>query len=186
MGPDRSPINVSRLSPADAMTAIASFPRRYRRALAPVRDDEAIATIASTPGPDGFSAVEIAAHTIATWTELTDELRAIHLHDDPTAQPRITKPGEFAGSAGSLSARSLSAGSLSAGSLDTLLDRLEDSASAIIDISRRFSGKQWQRSAVSAEGVTVTALDLVKEAVVAGHDNLSELTRVLTAVRSAI
>ena len=49
-------LDVSRLSPSDAVAALRSFPRRFRTVLALV--DEADDSALHRPGPDGLSALE--------------------------------------------------------------------------------------------------------------------------------
>jgi hypothetical protein len=49
-------LDVSNLSPSDAVAALRSFPRRFRTVLALVDEDDD--SVLRRPGPDGLSAIE--------------------------------------------------------------------------------------------------------------------------------
>ena len=65
----------------------------------------------------------------------------------------------------------------------SVLDQLDDEAVALADAVDDVSGDQWTRAADVAGGGTVGALDVVREAVRVGHDDLTAVERTLAALR---
>jgi len=164
-------IDLSRLSPGDAVTALRSYPRRFRVALAPVDDDENLEELAHRKGPDGVSAVEATAGTLRTWRILADALQQIRVSDTPIVPRAVVDPAERHWEAPVEE------------TVASVLDQLELQATELAEAAAAFSGDQWTRSADVSGGGTVTALDVVKEAVRVGHDGLDVVERTLSSVR---
>ncbi|HEY6531103.1 MAG TPA: hypothetical protein VIY72_02280 [Acidimicrobiales bacterium] len=164
-------IDLTRLSPGDAVTALRSYPRRFRSEFAPVDDDERLEETAHADGPDGTSAVDAATDTVRTWRVLSDALRQIRVADTPIVPQAVVDPAE----------RNWEA-PVSA-SVVEVLDQLEQGSIELADAAEALSGDQWLRTADVASGGTVTAFDVVKEAVKVGHEGLDRVQRTLAAVR---
>jgi hypothetical protein len=163
-------IDLTRLSPGDAVAALRSYPRRFRTAFAPV-EDESLEELAHAEGPDGGSAIDGAADTVRTWSILADALSQIRMADTPIVPQAVVDPGE----------RNWEAPvSQSAAEVLAQLDR---GANELADAAAALSGDQWTRSAEVASGGSVTALDVVKEAVRVGHEGLDQVERTLAAAR---
>ena len=65
----------------------------------------------------------------------------------------------------------------------SVLEQLDDEAAALADAVAAVPGDQWNRTASVAGGGTVTALEVVREAVQAGHDQLALVEKTLAALR---
>ena len=163
--------DVSSISPNDAETALRSYPRRFRAALLPIEDDPAVEELAQQVGPDGQSALEHAADAVRSWTVLREAFRQIQVSDTPVVHAAVADA---------------SLRQWEAPFRDTvggLLEQLDDEAVAFADAVAEVSGDQWERRASVAGGGTVTALDVAREAVVVGHDQLGAVERTLAALR---
>lgn len=165
-----SSLDLRRLAPSDAVVALASYPRRFRNALAPVRDDESIIETVTTPGPDGRSALDVARHTLEVWTQISTALWSAHLG----AQWR--SGGDPADTADDIADDT-------ADDPQEVVERIDSAARSIVDLAGRFTGKDWKRSATMVDGEPGSALDLLREAVAVGHDDLAEISSILAAVR---
>ena len=164
-------IDLTNLSPNDAESALRSYPRRFRSALAPITDDESVEELAQQIGPDGQSAVEQAADVVRTWTILGEALRQIQVADTPVVHPAVVDPAERQWE------------SPVRETVTSVLDQIDDGALKLADAVADVSGDQWQRRAEVAGGGTVGALDVVREAVRVGHDGLTAVERTLAALR---
>jgi len=164
--------DLSSLPPADALVALRSFPRRYRESLQPIEDDESIEEMAQRVGPDGLSMVELVADTVRTWTVQREALRQIRLADTPVIHPAVVDA----------SARQWEAPVHE--TLAGALAQLADEATELGDEVEHFSAHTWTRSATAAGGASVTALDVVRDAVRVGRDNLDTAGQALAAQRS--
>jgi hypothetical protein len=164
-------IDLTRLSPGDAVAALRSYPRRFRTAFAPVEDDENLEELAHAEGPDGGSAIDAAADTVRTWSILADALSQIRVADTPIVPQAVVDPSE----------RNWEA-PISEGVAEVLA-QLDRGANELADAAAALSGDQWTRSAEVASGGSVTALEVVKEAVRVGHEGLDQVERRLAAVR---
>ena len=163
-------LDLSQMSPNDAVTALRSYPRRYRAALAPI-DDDNVEELAERAGPDGESALQKATDTARTWTVLLEALRQIQLNDSPVVHAAVADPAQRHWDA---PARD---------SLATVLDDLQDGAEALATAITSVAGDAWGRRADVAGGGSVTALDVVREAVRVGRENLDAAERTIAAVR---
>ena len=84
--------DTSSISPNDAVTALRSYPRRFRSALSPIDGDESIEELGQQVGPDGESAVDQTAHVVRTWTVLREALRQIQVNDTPVVHGAVIDP----------------------------------------------------------------------------------------------
>lgn len=164
-------IDLTRLSPNDAATALRSYPRRFRSAFAPVDDDENLEETARAEGPDGVSAISAASDTVRTWQMLGEALRQIRVADTPIVARAVIDPAERDWE------------TPGPDTVAEVLALLDEGAIALADAAGAMAGDQWTRSADVSEGGSVTAIDVVKEAVRVGHDGLEQVERTLAAVR---
>ena len=165
-----SSYDLSSLAPADAMVALRSYPRRYREALRPI-DDEQIDEMAQTLGPDGRSTIEIVIDTVRTWTMQQEALRQIRLADTPVGHPAVIDASQRRWEATVNETR------------PAALDLIGEHAEALVAEVERVSTSEWTRSATAAGGGTISALDIVRDAVRVGRDNLLAAQTVLDSHR---
>ena len=158
-------------SPGDAVIAVRSFPRRYRQSLLPA-DEPVFEAQALQLGPDGVSAVEIAADTLRTWLIQREALRQTQRSDFPLFHPAVVDPvaRQWQTPMHETCARVLDQ-----------LDELADDLAAEMD---SISGDQWNRSGTIAGGDSVTALQLVQHILTVASENLRRIDRTLAAVRN--
>lgn len=165
-------LDVSKLLPPDALTALRSYPRRFRNEVASFEGDDSVEELAARIGPDGESAIQIISDVSRTWTLLAEALRQTLTSGDAVLHPAVLDPVQ----------RSWDAPPSE--SLDDVLMVLEHSAEALTDRMAAVTGlDEWNRRAVVAGGGEVTALDLVRSATVAGHDGLARVHAALAAAR---
>jgi hypothetical protein len=163
-------LDVSRLSADDAVAALRSYPRRFRAAVA-VGDDDDVVELAGRVGPAGTSGHD---HLVDAASSLMVLGRALHqvvqeaeplLHPavvDPTARQWAPPPG--------------------LGVAD-LVGMITDEATELADTASRVSTFDWHRTARVADGPTVTALDVVREAVRTCSEALRGLERAMASAR---
>jgi hypothetical protein len=163
--------DTSSISPNDAVTALRSYPRRFRSALSPIDGDESIEELGQQVGPDGESAVDQTAQVVRIWTVLREALRQIQVNDTPVVHAAVVDP----------SLRDWDAPVRE--TVPSVLEQLDDEAAALADAVAAVPGDQWNRTAGVAGGGTVTALEVVREAVKAGHDQLAAVEKTLAALR---
>lgn len=161
-GPD------SKLPPADAAVALRSLPRRYRSALLPV-DDPEVEARAVTIGRDGVSATDLAADTVRSLTVLARALHDVRLTSEPVLHPAVLDR----------SARHWDAAVSETPS--AVLDQLTDVCTSFADEIDAIGAPDWTRTGTTG-GTTVTALDIVHEAVDTATVNLRTMTALLTAL----
>lgn len=156
------------LPPADAAVALRSFPRRYRAELLPV-DDPAIEAKAMTIGPKGSSATDLAADTVRSLAVLERALHDIRITDDAVLHPAVVDRA----------ARHWEAAV--AETPTSVLDQLDDVATSFADAIDATSTMEWTRTA-TCDGTTITALDVVREAVETASENLRSMTTLLATL----
>jgi hypothetical protein len=166
VSPDPQPI-----APSDAAIALKSFPRRYRTLLAPITDP-IVEAQALQIGPEGVSALDIAADTVRTWLIQREALRQTQVHDFPLFHPAVLDPAE----------RNWHSAMME--SCDAVLDHLSDLAGEFADDLGSIHGDQWFRSGTVAGGGSATALQILDAAVSVGAENLRRIERTLAAVRN--
>jgi hypothetical protein len=164
-------MDLSKLSPSDAVVTLRGLERRYRGMFAGLEDDESPDDVAHRRA-GGWSAIDhvvaatrfIGAAAGALAKVLTAESPTVAPADaDPTAQPKPTATGP----------------------LHERLAELGMAANAAADRIDHVPSGDWSRTAVVGDGSgrTVTALDIVRAMVDAGVGHLREAEKVLAAVR---
>jgi hypothetical protein len=129
----------SSLTPPDAIVALRSLPRRFRATVMPTPED--------LPTPDAVTTALEAAGTAAGQLDAVGaQLRAVLINSSP--EVAVAPPS-------------------SAGDRATALDRLTSAASAVADLAASQPADAWVRTGRRG-GTTVTAADLLREAVDAG------------------
>ena len=165
-------LDLSRLTPEDALVALASFPRRYRAELAPVPDDDRADELAARYGPDGVSALDVVSDVTRMWGLISHELRRVLTEDRPALHPAVTDadrrhwdmpPPE---------------------TVDEAMALLGHEANQLTEAIRTYpTAEDWARRATVVGGQEITALDLVREGIRVGADGLARTAEVLVAVR---
>ena len=165
-------IDLTRLSPGDAVTALRSYPRRYRSALALVDDDESLEELAHAEGPRRRRPRSRPRPARCGPGDPRRRPPADPGGGHPDRAPRaVIDPAE----------RSWEAPVTRDGGRRARPARPQ--ASELAEAAAAFSGDQWNRSADVSGGGTVTAFDVVKETVRVGHDGLDVVERTLASVR---
>jgi hypothetical protein len=165
-------LDVSNLLPPDARAALQSYPRRFRQEVASFEGDDSIEELAARIGPEGESAIQIMSDVSRTWTVLAEALRQTLTSDDPVLHPAVLDPAQ----------RSWERPPPD--SLDDVLTLLDQAADALTGRMASVTDlDDWNRRAAVAGGGEVTALDLVRNATVVGHDGLAAVRAALTAAR---
>jgi hypothetical protein len=166
-----SSLDLSRLSGPDAVAAMRSYPRRYRSTVLPVPDDDA-EELAMRLGPGGVSALDLVVNTTNTWALLGQALHRVIIDDEPVLHAGVGDPNERSWD--------VPPGLEVRDALDHLADQADELAHAI---DRVHTG-DWSRTGRLAGGGTVTALDVVRDAVATGSDNLRDIDAILAALRA--
>ncbi len=164
-------LDTSRLSPADAAVTMRSLPRRFRAALGSIGDEEEAAEVAARVGPDGHSALDHLAQVVGALSLIERALDQVLVSDAPTLHPatvdRQARSWEPPAERG----------------LEPTLDQLADTAERMADRIERAGADGWSRTGAVAGGRSVTALDLVREAVATAIGHLREAERTMAAVK---
>ncbi len=155
-------MDTSSLPPADAAVALRSFPRRFRELLDPSKPDGIPPELLEAPGPGGRSAAELIADTTRSLALRERAVEQTLVTDRPTLHPATMRRTE----------RDFALGATDA---DQQLSELGDVASRLADRIDAVRAEDWNRAARLVGGDEVAALDLVREAVSTGADNLREL-----------
>jgi len=157
-------LDVSGLSPSDAVAALRSFPRRFREVLAVDDDDDGPLHRA---GPDGRSALDHADLAGRDLAVLADTVGRVLDGSTSALHPAVTD----------LAARSYASDvSVTA---EAAVDLLELEARGLADRAEHVDAGSWGETADVAGGGKVTALDVLREAVrtTAEHLRAAELAR---------
>jgi hypothetical protein len=167
-------LDVSRLNAVDAAVALKSFPRRYREALSSFKGDDNIEAMARRIGPDGDSAIDALTDTVRTIELLSQALQQVLVHDQPVLHTGVVDAAE----------RVWPSHGGSDEPLDALLRELDDVATKLGDTVEHTDAGEWKRTAtIAGSDRAVTALDVVREAVRAGADNLRRVDASMAAAR---
>jgi len=161
-------LDVRLLLPVDAVAALRSFGRRWRTALLSLPDDDEAEERCHRIGPDGHSAVDLANDTVATLAALSRVVDDLVRSDHPVVLAALMDPAArlFDG--------------VTVDDVGEVLDLLAAEATALADRAAGLARKEWSRTgALSGGGGTVTVLDVVREAVRTGSDNLRAAERAL-------
>ncbi|MDQ3107063.1 MAG: DinB family protein [Actinomycetota bacterium] len=157
-----------RLTPTDAVVALRSFPARWRDALAVHLDDsDPAATLAARPAASAWSALEHAGHVRDVLHALDIRLQRLLREDEPVLPETHVTPPSGANEQGA-------AVILAALTVST------DQFSQTVELAPAAAwGRRGRRS-----GQTVTALDLVREAIHEGSHHLRVATSTLHDLRA--
>ena len=156
------------LPPADAAVALRGLPRRYRAALLPV-DDPELEAKAMTIGPEGESATDLATDTVRSLLVLERALHDVRVSDSPALHPAVLdRAARHWEGAVTESPRSV-------------LAQFDDVAASFADAIDATPTMDWTRTGTSG-GVTVSALDIVREAVDTAATNLRRMEAVLASL----
>jgi hypothetical protein len=166
-----SPLDLSRLSGPDGAVALRSFARRYRAAILPT-DDPDVEELAYHVGPDGHSALDHVVAATATFVLIGQALRQTLSGQRPVLHPGVVDDAEREWS--------VPPGTSIASALERLEDEAKDLAGAIDPVELT----AWNHTAQVAGGATVTAYELVREAVRAGAEHLRAATADIDAARA--
>ncbi|MEO7556860.1 MAG: hypothetical protein ABIV94_09710 [Acidimicrobiales bacterium] len=154
-----SGLDVSRLTPADCVAALRSYPRRFRAALSAIGDDDSAEERAHRVGTDGRSAVDHVDHVVRAFDALGQAVHQILVDDSPTLTPAVLDD----------SAREHPVGSQQR--LDSVLDAVTAECGRLADVVERVDTDAWTRTGLVGDR-KVTALDVVREAVRLGAEAL--------------
>ena len=157
----------AQLKPPNLVTALRSFPRRYREALAmaPPEPKSLVQPV------DGHTMLALVADTSHSLELLDHAVEQTLVHDEPALAPTVIDA----------SARRSPAGKTSTSSL--LLEQLSAHAPALADRLDHAPTGAWSRTA-NVEGRTVRVVDLAREAVRTSAENLRLLERIIPKLRS--
>ena len=154
-------LDVSRLSPNDAVNALRSYPRRYRGVLTSFEKDEKPDDLVYRAGADGRSAVEHADHAARAVALGGEALRQVMTQHEPVIQKAVIDD----------SARDWTMDGTD--DVETVLGFLTSECETLADQVARVDASLWNRAAtVAGSGRRVTALDIARDAVKAGGDHL--------------
>jgi hypothetical protein len=157
------------VSPTDAVVSLRSFPSRWRSALAVHLDDpDPEAMLAGRTAPGEWSALEHAGHVRDVLHALDIRLQRALREDEPVLPETHVTPPSGANEQG----------------LAVVLAALTLSSDQFAETVGRVGPSEFSRRARRA-GETITALDLVREAVHEGSHHLHLATRTLADLRSA-
>jgi hypothetical protein len=167
-----APVDLSKLSPSDAVVALRSLERRHRELFEPLREGESPDEIAHRRGPDGWSVID---HVVAATQAIAAASRALArvlIAEAPSVGPDEVDPA----------ARPKPV--VAAGSLDEAIAELGREAAAAADRIARVPAESWSRTVVVDDGPgrTATALDIGRAAVDAGVTHLRAAEDVLAVV----
>ncbi len=169
-GPD-----TSRLSPADCVAALRSYPRRARQAVAAATNGDDVDALAEVAGPDGRSAVQHLDGAARSLEVLGEAVRSVLVQDGPTLVPAVLDE----------SARVWVVEG-SSGDVHAALDHLEAAAQSVAEVAAGDAGgaEGWDRTGtVAGSGEEVSALDVLREAVRTGAAGLRGADAALAAAR---
>src|SRR3954469_16934647 len=168
-----SGLDVSHLAPGDAVAALRSYPRRFRSLLTSFDDDEKPDDLVHRAGADGCSAVDHVEHVARSLALLGRALHDVLQHDGVTLPPATFDDD----------AREWQIGSGDP-SLEAALDFVTVECDGLADTVSRVSAGSWGRTGRGGgAGRTVTALDVVREAVRTGAEHLRAAERSLATIR---
>ena len=167
-----SPLDLSRLSPDDAQVALRSYARRYRAELRPVPGDDRADELAARLGPGGESAIDVVSDVTRTLGLLGSELQRTLTQDEPVLHPAVADPSRRHWDAPAPER------------VDDALVLLDHELDSLVELARSVTTTDdWTRRATVAGGGSLSALDLLKEAVAVGAAGLDQVRTTLAAVR---
>src|SRR5262245_13584784 len=164
-------MDLSDLSPSDAVVALRGLERRYRGQFAGLGDDESPDDLAHR-SLHGWSALD---HIVAAARAIGGAdraLAAVETHDNPALSPEDVDPA----------ARPKPGAPT--GPVHERLSALEGAAHSPADRHAQVASEDWDRTGtIAGTNRTVTALDIARQAVDAGVTHLREAEQVLATLR---
>jgi hypothetical protein len=145
-----SGLDVSALSPSDAAVALRSYPRRFRAALTRADPDEEVPAEAVEHAADAARVLGLVRNALVKVTASEGAVIPAGVLDE--TQREFTMPADWG--------------------LERALDVLDEEATALAAQIDRVAAGDWHRTGSVTGGGTASALDLVREAVRAGHGHL--------------
>ena len=159
----------SSITPEDAVVALRSFPSRWRNAMVVHLDDpNPEAVLAGRPSPTDWSALEHAGHVRDVLHALDIRLQRVLREDEPVLPETHVTPPSGANEQG----------------MAVVLAALTVSTDQFSQTIELTPSAAWARRG-HRHGDTVTALDLIREAVHEGSHHLRLATATLATVRAA-
>ncbi len=165
-------LDLSRLSGPEAAVAMRTYGRRFRQSILPIADDPDAEELAQRIGPGGHSALDLVITTANTWVLLGQALHQVLIQDDPVLHAGVLDPHERVWDAPTTA------------SVPEQLARLDDEATTFAEAIDAVHSPDWGRTGRIAGGPSVSAFDMVKEAVRTGADNLHQVETTLAALRA--
>ena len=138
------------ITPADAVVALRSYPRRWKGAFAVVEDEDEGDALLKRGDP---SALDLLGHSVSALRAADGWLRTILVDD----RPELAPPADVAAQS---------------------VDDLEAAADALTRTVESVPPDDWYRAGVT-DGAETTALDVVRNAVVTVSDDLRQAERTL-------
>jgi hypothetical protein len=156
-----SGLDVSRLTPNDAVNALRSYPRRYRAVLTSFEKDEKPDDLVYRAGADGRSAIEHADHAARAISIGAEGFRQVMTQHEAVIQPAVVDD----------SVRDWAMDGTD--DVETVLSFLTTECQALADRAAHVDAASWNRAGtVAGSGQRVTALDIMRETVKTGSDEL--------------
>lgn len=177
---DRS--TFSNLSGGDAAVALRSLARRFRESFRPgeLTGEHLAADVAATPPGGGPSPLELVDRAGRGLAALRDATEQVLVHDDPQLPADLLDRAARDG--GGAPAGGAPAGAGAASALSAGLGQLRDAAEGLAGRAQHVSLKDWGRTGRVGDA-SVSAIELVQEAVATGRTYLDELAPALDGVR---
>jgi hypothetical protein len=163
-------MDLSRLSPSDAVVALRGLERRYRGLFARLSDDESPDDLAHRRAGD-WSAIDHAVAATRFIGRANRSLARVLTADSPSLAVADVDPAASSSPAAP------------PGPIDGPLAELGSEANAMADRIQHVPAGDWTRPALVANGRRITALDIARAAVDAGVTHLRDAEEVLAAVR---
>jgi hypothetical protein len=169
-------LDLRRMAPSDGAVALRSLGRRFGTVLRPpVAEDRPAGhdDLVQRIGPDGHSAVDHTLHVVRSLTLLDRAIEQVLISDQPVLHPAVTDDH----------ARWVDNDGHPPEPDDVLADLAAASERLAARVDR-VPAADWSRTGrVARDGGTVSALDLLREAVGAAVAHLHEAERTVAALR---
>ncbi len=159
-------LDVSRLSPSDGATSFRSFARRFRRLFTGFEDEESPESLLNRPGAGGRSATELAARAGRDLAAASEALRRTLVTDEPKVSLRTDQ--------GDVPTTPEEALHLVTAEAELLAERIDGA-----------DPEDWRRRA-TVDGRDLSALDLVREAVLRASEGYRATERAVEEARRAL
>jgi len=169
-------LDLSRMAPSDGSVALRSLTRRFASVLRPpIAEDRPAAhdDLVQRIGPDGHSAVDHALHVVRSLTLIDRAIEQVMISDDPILHPAVTDDH----------ARWVEDHGPPPEPDDVLADLAAASERLAARVDRVPATEWWRPGRVARDGGTVSAHDLLREAVGTAVTHLRDAERTVAALR---